>query len=343
MAETQISLSLILGFGWCAQKAPTIGDDGERIFTYRFLPPGLWSNDVGLIHALVNTAAQVFPSFEEYPPDLLPAIPNRGDLELTPAGLAFWESCPMYGKLTAMEPWLTWDQHHPAGGVAWTARANVLEPFVDEILSLWPVDLWAAKFMEPWKSYLDPHPKHGHRAMYMQGPLPPSEEPREVEEGWESGLDHARADIHERVEAPWGLHKVLLISCAEDRVSGCKQMEFSDRFRLMPCSLAVRTSKGEPFKWREHHVFRFETPIHFVPRNIKWAMDGDVAHPGGWSARTVVPCYAWDGVDVRFQMKPDEAGWEMTAIVMEPLESLDPVKLAKIEHDLETMPGPPKP
>jgi hypothetical protein len=72
-------------------------------------------------------------------------------------------------------------------------------------------------------------------------------------------------------------------------------------------------------------------------------LDEDVAHPGAWSARTIVPCYAWDRPDVRLQSEPETAGWETTCIVFKPLAELDELALAKYEHDLATLPRPPMP
>lgn len=336
MAEVQITISLLIGFGWSAESGPKLEADGTRCLTYRYIPPGCWCPDVQMIRAYINAAAKVFPSYDLFPPDLLPTPPAEGAEELSAAGMAFYESCPTYAKLEAKEPWITWHQHHPEGGVAWSARTNEYKPFMDEVLSQWPINLWAQKFLDPWKDLLPPHPK-GRFAMYMQPPLPTDSVPVEDEEGWSHGLDNLRADIHERIEFPWGPFKVVLVSCEEGRVPGCKKMEFSDAFKLLPCTLGYKNKPEDPFKWREHHVWRFEVPMHHVPRCLKWTEDEEVAHPGKWSVRSIVPCYGWDIADVKFQVRPGEADWDIAGVIYKPFSEMDPVALATYEHDFEEM------
>lgn len=339
----QISISLVTGFGFCAQKVQEFEPDGTRVFTYRYLPPGLWHNDGEGIRTLINLAANVFPTYDEFPADFIPAPPVEGADELTAKGKALFESCPIYARFEAKEPWMTWHQHHPEGGISWSIRANAYEPLMHTVLSEWPINLWAQKFLTPWKSLLEPHPKHGHLAMYMQPPLPRDSVPEVDEEGWYKDVDILRADVHERVEDPWGLHKVLLYSCEEDRVEGCKKMEFGSGFQLLPCSLALRFKAEYLFEWREHHVWRFEQPVQLLPGNLSWLDREKVASTEQWAVKTIAPCYAWETPEIRYQLEPEEAGWDMAAVVYKPLSELDPVALAKYEHDIVNFPRPPKP
>jgi len=84
-------------------------------FTFRYLPPGLWYHDMPTIYALVNAAAKFFPTFDQFPKDLLPNVPEKGETELTKEGRRFYDSCPLYAALEAKEPWLMWQQHHFKG------------------------------------------------------------------------------------------------------------------------------------------------------------------------------------------------------------------------------------
>ncbi|MEX2243062.1 MAG: hypothetical protein WD716_04355 [Fimbriimonadaceae bacterium] len=344
MGDDSISINLMTGFGWCAQHGPNQEPDGTGTFTYRYLPPGLWYHDPHTIYALINSAAKFFPTYRDFPKDLIPNVPEKVETELTKEGRRFYESCPMYALLEAKEPWLTWHQHHPKGGVPWTVRTNDYQAMMMQVIQDWPIDTWAEMFFEPWKEMLVTNNRGARHALYMQPALAEPAVPVIDNEGWSKDYDNARADIHERTDFPWGPYKVLLVSCDEDRVEGCKAMKFSDEFKLLPCSLAVRSRAGAPFVWREHHVFRIEYPLQLVPRMIKWTKDEEVAHPGVWSVKTVSPCYMWDVPEVRFQLGDvEEAGWDIIAVYYQPLAELDELALARYEHELAHLPRPPRP
>lgn len=336
MAKTQISISKVLGFGWTDQRAPATEPDGGNSFTYRYIPPGFWNQDLQIVRAYMNAASKLFPTFEEFPASLLPTTPSEGAENLTTSGKAFYESCPTYAKLTLKEPWMTWEQHHPKGGMPWQIRVNGWEPLADIILRDWPISDWAKAFLEPWKDYLPLHAERGPIALFMQTPLPRDAPPKVKEDGWSEGLDNLRIDVAERVEYPWGPMKVLLRSCEEGSVRRCKDMNFSDSFKLMPVSLGYRTTRTEPFMWREHHVFRIEAPMQMIPRAIKWLDDNEMGHPGSWSLKSISPCYEWDVPFINYQVKEEnEVNWDTAGIVFKPLSELDPVQLATYEHDFD--------
>ena len=340
MSTTQISVSLIVGFGWSAESNPAPQPDGSHSLTFRYLPAGLWNANHGIVRAHINNAAKVFASFADFPVDLIPAEPTETAGELTDAGRAFYESCPLYGRFEAREPWMTWEQHRPNGEVAWQARGNNYDVFMDQVVSQWPINEWASLLLEPWKDLLSSSTSGEEQVLFMQGALPPRDAPDADEEGWSKGLDLPRADVQEKVQFPWGPGKVVLISCDEDRVKACRKMEFSEEFQLLLCSLAVRQTADAGFEWRQHHVWRFEIPLQLVPRMIKWTESEGVVHPGIWGVRSICPTYSWDTPQVKFQFQSEIAGWDTVAIIFKPLDSLDPVALARYEHDLTHMQRP---
>ncbi len=338
--SNQISLSMFNGFGWSADRTPFVDPDGTRRFIYRYVPPGLWDADVGVMTAMINTAATVYPTFGEYPPELIAAVPVSGTAEFTRAGRAFYESCPIYAELRALEPYFYWDQYVPDGGIAWSAKTNNIKNTWDDAISQWPLSEWAKKSLDPWKDWFIPDPQRGFIAMSMVAPLEQNPEQVADEEGWQKELPLARASVDERTEMPYGLFKVLLASCAVDRVEACKQMQFSETFRLIPCSMVHRTTADGEWEWKEHWVWRYEAPAQQLCRMVKWLEDEEVGHGGIWSVRSIVPAYKWDIADVKFQKEPEKAGWDTVCILFEPLDTLDLGTRLQIEQDISRMPRP---
>ncbi len=339
----QISLPTQIGFGWTPQRGPTVDEDGGMVFEYRYIPSGLWMIDGSKIFAQINRAANVYATFDEYPPDLIGEEPPDGQLELTPAGLAFFQSCPLYARFHAKQPYITWTAYRPDGEKCFVARSGNFGTMMPHAITCTPIELWAKVCFEPWGHLFEPHPTHGFWPMHMQ------EAPQANSKEWISHGPLERpesvptAQITERVEFPFGLFKTVYASVAWDHVETCKSYPSTDEMELMKCSLAVRRAEADPFEWKDHWVFRFTVPAQYVGRMLHWMHKNEFEHPGTWSVRSVVPVFGPELVDVKFNFTPEVGGYETLFIVLKPLEELDMSARLQYEMDVSHMDRPERP
>ncbi|MBX7132743.1 MAG: hypothetical protein K1X67_08720 [Fimbriimonadaceae bacterium] len=329
-----------VGFGWCHSRTPEVSRSGVQKMTYRYLPPGIWCPNLDHIPNLLNAACKLYATYEHFPPDLILKRPKGEVQQLTKRALAFYETCPVYAELTVEEGWLWWKQFTPGGDLAYTARANSPDILLGEAIRNWPMNEWANFMLAPWQQHLDKNLQGDPIAMEMQPALP--EPPRNPADDWGTGVATVpTASPSERTELPLGLFKVTLVSCHPDRVKDCKKMKKADDFEFLPCTMAVRYAPDEPFHWKEHYIFRFECATQFIPRVFQWTVDNKVALDADWAVSVIQPCHQWDYPHVKFDYT-DDPQWDVLGIFFEPLAALDAARREEFEHDLATLPRPPR-
>jgi hypothetical protein len=335
-----LSISYVLGFGYCLPGAITEEADGARLLYYHYLPPALWRGDEHAIVGAINAAGKLgFTNdaipFEDVPEDVAPTN------SLTWAGKNLIDRLPLYGILRAKEPWLEWTQYMPDGKVARTVRSGSLSLLLDNELSQFPQNRWAQKFFEPWSRWLPKHSEFGPIAMGMapplQGKIPESkqsEPQQEADPEWSTDFDIPRASTEERVESPRGLWKVALVSCHPDQVAHFKKNPTDQGYQFLEGAIGHLDPETDSFTWSQHYFHRWEMPATLMPRVLAWA-DRDENHDGeDWAAREVVACYEWSVPHVTLKEVPYGDGWARSILLFKPLESCELSYLAVIEAEV---------
>jgi hypothetical protein len=337
----QLSIPLQIGFGLCAERNPQPDSDGAIVFEYRYVPSGLWMIDPAKTIAQINRAANVYPTFNDYPPDLIAEEPPGGQADLTAAGEEFYRSCPRYGRLHALKPTLTWTAYRPDGETCLEVRSGLFSSMMGHAITCTPIELWAKICFDPWGHLFEPHPTAGFWPMKMQEPAALGTREWMTHGLAEKPENVATAEVSERVDFPYGLFKSVYASVSPDQLEVCQRYPVTPEMELMKCALAQRRSADGPFEWSDHWVFRFTVPAPYVGRMLHWMNKNEFAHPADWALKAALPVFGQEVVEVKFNPSPEDGRYETLFIVLKPLAELDMATRLQYELDVSNLPKPP--
>lgn len=358
-----LSIDLVLGFGYCPPSEIKYLDDGTRRFEYRYIPWPLQYPTGQQINAALNEAARRRAPISDLKDLDLPDNIEPED-NLTDFGLLYWKGLPLYATLTFKEPWIIWDAFFPPGpdgqpslegpvqdrSIATTG--SQFDTLMHEALPAVPQNRWAQLHFKDFESLLPtledgtpcamgmaaplpPHPggmTEGSRLSKTPGPdaagpIPPVPQPQSDNDAiWDRLDDIPRAHPMERVEYPAGLLKRFWLSLANDQLEWAQAWEEREPAvaKLVEGAASIVPPGAEEFEWHDHGILRLETAARLLPRLVHVLNKYRMGHQASWAHGRIEPCYIEPEPNVSFTDDPVASGYRAAIVLHRPYFTYDP-------------------